>query len=122
MIYQGSYLRVLDNTGALTALCIKVFGKTPKAPARHGDKILVVVKTIIPNKKAKRHHQYLAVVVWNPTQLRREDGSYIKFDYPACVLVRRDKLPIGTRVRGPVCKELRELQYIKLVSIASLAL
>jgi len=122
MIYQGTFLRVMDNTGALTALCIKVLTKTPTASARHGDKIIVVIKTIIPEKRVKRGQIHKALVIWLPTNKRRLDGSYIKFAVPACILIKRDGTPLGNRIRGPICKELRELGHTRIVSIASLCL
>jgi len=122
MIYQGTYMRVIDNSGALTAMCVKVLHKAPTSPAYLGDKVIVVVKTVISGKRVARSQLHRALIVWSPVNLRRKEGTYIKFAVPACVLLKKDGQPLANRVRGPVYRELRALGHLKIVSIASIAL
>jgi large subunit ribosomal protein L14 len=122
MIYQGTVLRVTDNSGARFALCIKVLHKKPTQCAHLGDKIIIVVKIATPNKKVTKHQIHTALVVRDAKQIYRKEGSYIRFIKPACVILRKDGHPLAKRILGPVSKELRKLGHLKIISISSLAL
>ena len=118
MIQQESRLKVADNTGAKEVLTIRVLGGTKKRYASIGDKIVVSVKEATPNGTIKKGAVATAVVVRTVKEVRRPDGSYIRFDDNACVLLDPQGEMIGTRVFGPVARELREKQYMKIVSLA----
>ena len=118
MIQQESRLSVADNSGAKEVLCIRVLGGTGKRYARIGDKIVVTVKSAIPSGEVKKGTVTKAVVVRTRKEIRRQDGSYIRFDDNACVLLNQTGEMRGTRIFGPVARELREKQYMKIVSLA----
>ena len=118
MIQQESRLRVADNTGAKEVLCIKVLGGTSRRYARLGDEIIVTIKKAIPGGVVKKGDVSTAVVVRAKKEVRRKDGSYIRFDENAAVLINSQKEPKGTRVFGPVARELREKKYMKILSLA----
>ena len=118
MIQQETRLVVADNSGAKNALCIRVLGGTKRRYASVGDKIVVAIKDALPSGNVKKGAVSKAVVVRTKKEVRRQDGSYIRFDDNACVLIKEDKSPIGTRVLGPVARELREKQFMKIVSLA----
>jgi len=118
MIQQESRLKVADNTGAKEVLCIKVLGGTSRRYARLGDEIIVTVKKAIPGGVVKKGDISTAVVVRVKKEVRRKDGSYIRFDENAAVLINNQKEPQGTRVFGPVARELREKKYMKILSLA----
>ena len=118
MVQQESRLRVADNTGAKEILCIRVLGGSTRRYANIGDVIVASVKDATPGGVVKKGDVVKAVVVRTKHGARRKDGSYIKFDDNACVLIREDKSPIGTRVLGPVARELREKDFMKIVSLA----
>ena len=118
MIHQESRLRVADNTGAKEVLCIRVLGGTKKRYASVGDKIVVTVKEATPNGTVKKGQVSSAVVVRTKKEVRRLDGSYIRFDDNACVLLNATGEMRGTRVFGPIAKELREKQQMKIISLA----
>ena len=118
MIQQESRLTVADNSGAREVLCIRVLGGTKKRYARVGDKIVVAVKNAIPNGDVKKGSVSKAVVVRVSKEYRRPDGSYIRFDENAAVIIKDDKTPKGTRIFGPVARELRDKQFMKIVSLA----
>jgi large subunit ribosomal protein L14 len=118
MIQQESRLRVADNSGAKEVLCIRVLGGTGKKYARFGDKIVVTVKSAIPNGNLKKGAVSKAVVVRTKKELRRPDGSYIRFDDNSCVLLNANNEPRATRIFGPVARELRDKQFMKIVSLA----
>ena len=118
MIQQESRLTVADNSGAREVLCIRVLGGTKKRYARVGDKIVVAVKNAIPNGEVKKGSVSKAVVVRVSKEYRRPDGSYIRFDENAAVIIKEDKNPRGTRIFGPVARELRDKQFMKIVSLA----
>ena len=117
MIQQESRLTVADNSGAREVLCIRVLGGTKKRYARVGDKIVVAVKNAIPNGDVKKGSVSKAVVVRVSKEYRRPDGSYIRFDDNACVLLNNAGEMRGTRISGPVAREVRE-GYTKIVSLA----
>ena len=117
MIQQESRLTVADNSGAREVLCIRVLGGTKKRYARVGDKIVVTVKNAIPNGEVKKGSVSKAVVVRVSKEYRRPDGSYIRFDDNACVLLNNAGELRGTRIFGPVAREVRE-GYTKIVSLA----
>ena len=117
MIQQESRLTVADNSGAREVLCIRVLGGTKKTYARVGDKIVVAVKNAIPNGEVKKGSVSKAVVVRVSKEYRRPDGSYIRFDDNACVLLNNAGEMRGTRIFGPVAREVRE-GYTKIVSLA----
>ena len=117
MIQQESRLTVADNSGAREVLCIRVLGGTRKRYARVGDKIVVAVKNAIPNGEVKKGSVSKAVVVRVSKEYRRPDGSYIRFDDNACVLLNNAGEMRGTRIFGPVAREVRE-GYTKIVSLA----
>lgn len=118
MIQQESRLKVADNSGAREVLCIKVLGSTGRRYASLGDKIIVTVKDAMPGGGVKKGTVSTAVVVRTHKEVRRSDGSYIRFDDNACVLLNQADEPRGTRIFGPVARELRDKQYMKIVSLA----
>jgi large subunit ribosomal protein L14 len=118
MIQQESRLTVADNSGAKEVLCIRVLGGTGKRYATIGDKIVVTVKNALPSGTVKKGTVIKAVVVRTKKEIRRNDGSYIRFDDNACVLLNTAGEMIGTRIFGPVARELRDKQYMKIVSLA----
>jgi len=118
MVQVESKLRVADNTGAKVIQCIKVLGGTRRRYARVGDVIVISVKDAIPGGTVKKGEVRRAVVVRTRKELRRKDGSYIRFDENAGVLINDAGEPIGTRIFGPVARELREKQYMRIVSLA----
>jgi len=118
VIQQQSYMKVADNTGAKEIMCIRVLGGTGRRYANIGDVIIATVKKANPGGQVKKGDVVRAVVVRTVKGLRRQDGSYIKFDDNAAVLIKEDKNPRGTRIFGPVARELREKQYIKILSLA----
>ena len=118
MIQQESRLVVADNSGAREVLCIRVLGGTRKRYAHIGDVIVVTVKDAIPSGNVKKGSVVKAVVVRTKKETRRSDGSYIRFDDNACVLLNNTNEMLGTRIFGPVARELREKQYMKIVSLA----
>jgi large subunit ribosomal protein L14 len=119
MLQQESRLTVADNTGAKDALIIRVLGGTKKRYASVGDKIVVAIKSGTPNGTAKKGQVAKAVVIRTKKEVRRKDGSYIRFDDNACVLLDSASGEMrGTRVFGPVARELREKQFMKIVSLA----
>jgi large subunit ribosomal protein L14 len=118
MIQQETRLRVADNTGAKSVLCIKVLGGSGRKYARLGDLIVVTVKKAIPGGVVKKGDVSTAVIVRTKKEVRRKDGSYIRFDENAAVLLDGNNEPKGTRVFGPVARELREKKYMKILSLA----
>jgi large subunit ribosomal protein L14 len=117
MIQQESRLTVADNSGAKEVLCIRVLGGTAKRYATVGDKIVVTVKSSLPASEVKKGTVSKAVVVRTKKEIRRTDGSYIRFDDNACVLLNNQDEIRGTRIFGPVARELRD-KYMKIVSLA----
>ena len=118
MIQQESILRIADNTGAKTALCIRVLGGSRRRYAGVGDVIVATVKDAIPNAGIKKGDVVKAVVVRTAKETRRKDGTYIRFDDNAAVIINPQGEPRGTRIFGPVGRELREKRYMRIVSLA----
>lgn len=118
MIQQESRLKVADNSGAREVLTIKVLGGSSRKTANIGDIIVATVKQATPGGVVKKGDVVKAVVVRTKSGARRPDGSYIKFDENACVIIRDDKSPRGTRIFGPVARELRDNNFMKIVSLA----
>lgn len=118
MVQQESRLKVADNSGARELLVIRVLGGSKVKTGNIGDVVVGTVKKATPNGTVKEGKVVKAVIVRSKFGVRREDGSYIKFDDNACVLIKDDKSPVGTRVLGPVARELREKDYMKIVSLA----
>ena len=118
MIQTQSYLDVADNSGARRVMCIKVLGGSKRRYARVGDLIKVTVKEAIPRGKVKKGQVMTAVVVRTKKGIRRQDGSTIKFDDNAAVLLNAQDAPIGTRIFGPVTRELRGEKFMKIISLA----
>lgn len=118
MVQQESRLKVADNTGAKEILCIRVLGGTGRRYANIGDVIIATVKDATPGGVVKKGEVVKAVVVRTVKGARRKDGSYIRFDENAAVIIKDDGNPKGTRIFGPVARELREKQYMKIVSLA----
>ncbi len=118
MIQQETRLRVADNTGAKELLCIRVLGGTRRRYAYVGDVIIAAVKSAAPGGTVKKGDVVKAVVVRTVSPTRRPDGSYIRFDQNAAVIIKDDGQPRGTRIFGPVARELREKQFMKIVSLA----
>ena len=118
MIQQQTYLLVADNTGAKQAMCIRVLGGTRRRYARIGDRIIVSIKEAAPRGTVKKKAVELAVVVRTRSMTRRKDGSIVRFDDNACVIIQKDGMPKGTRVFGPVARELRPKGYQKIISQA----
>jgi large subunit ribosomal protein L14 len=118
MIQQETRLRVADNTGARELLCIRVLGGSKRRYARLGDIIVGSVKDAIPGGTVKKGEVVKAVVVRTRKEIRRTDGTYIRFDDNACVLINDQSQPLGTRIFGPVGRELREKRFMRIVSLA----
>ena len=118
MIQQQTRLKVADNTGAKELMCIRCLGGSYRKTANIGDVIVASVKSATPGGVVKKGDVVKAVIVRSKRGLRRADGSYIKFDENAAVLIREDKNPRGTRIFGPVARELREKEYMKILSLA----
>lgn len=118
MIQMQSRMNVADNTGAKEVMCIKVLGGSKKRYAQIGDIVIVSIKEALPTAKVKKGDVAKAVVVRTVHKLRRPDGSYIRFDDNAAVLINPAKEPIGTRIFGPVARELRGKSFVKIVSLA----
>jgi len=118
MIQQESMVKVADNSGAKTALVIRVLGGTRRRYAGLGDVVIIAVKNALPNGTVKKSDVARAVVVRTAKETRRKDGSYIKFDENAVVIINDAGEPRGTRIFGPVARELREKKYTKIVSLA----
>ena len=118
MIQQESRMKVADNTGAKELLCIRVLGGTGRKYANIGDVVVCSVKKATPGGVVKKGDVVKAVIVRSAKGVRRADGSYIKFDENAAVIIKEDKTPRGTRIFGPVARELREKEYTKILSLA----
>ena len=118
MVQSETVLDVADNSGARKVLCIKVLGGTRRKYASLGDVIVVSVKEAIPNAKVKKGDVMKAVIVRTTKEVGRSDGSYIKFDSNSAVLIDNQREPIGTRIFGPVARELREKKFMKIISLA----
>lgn len=118
MIQQQSYLKVADNTGAKELMCIRVLGGTRRRYAKIGDVVVASVKKAAPGGVVKKGDVVKAVIVRTVNATRREDGTYIRFDENAAVLIKDDKTPRGTRIFGPVARELREKEYNRILSLA----
>ncbi|MBS5734334.1 MAG: 50S ribosomal protein L14 [Clostridiales bacterium] len=118
MIQQQTLMNVADNTGAKVLMCIRVLGGSGRRYANIGDVVVCAVKKAAPNGTVKKGEVVKAVVVRSVKGLRRADGSYIKFDENAAVIIKDDKNPVGTRIFGPVARELREKDYLKILSLA----
>ncbi len=118
MVQQQSYLKVADNTGAKEIMCIRVLGGSRKRYANVGDVIVASVKKATPGGVVKKGDVVKAVVVRTASGVRRDDGTYIRFDENAAVIIKEDKNPTGTRIFGPVARELREKDYLKILSLA----
>lgn len=118
MIQQESRLKVADNSGAREVLCIRVLGGSGRRYASLGDEFIGTVKQAIPAANVKKGEVVRCVVVRANKERRRPDGSYVRFDENACVIVREDGTPRGTRIFGPVARELRERRFMKIVSLA----
>jgi large subunit ribosomal protein L14 len=118
MIQMESVLDVADNSGAKKVLCIKVLGGSKRRFASVGDIIKVSIKEAIPNGKVKKGSLARAVIVRTKKEIRRADGSYIRFDSNSAVLIDKDGEPVGTRIFGPVARELRAAKFMKIVSLA----
>ena len=118
MIQQQSYLKVADNTGAKEIMCIRVLGGSGRRYANIGDVVVASVKKAAPGGTVTKGDVVKAVVVRSVKGLRREDGTYIRFDENAAVIIRDDKTPRGTRICGPVARELRDKDYMRILSLA----
>ena len=118
MIQASTRLRVADNTGARTIECIRIMGRSRKTVAGIGDVIIASVKTAIPNAPVKKGDVVRAVIVRTSKEIGRPDGSYIRFDENAAVILRNDGDPRGTRIFGPVGRELRDKKFMKIISLA----
>ena len=118
MIQQQSLMKVADNTGAKELMCIRVLGGTGRRYAGIGDIVVCAVKKAAPGGVVKKGEVVKAVVVRTVKEIRRADGSYIKFDENAAVIIKEDKTPKGTRIFGPVARELREHEFTKIMSLA----
>ena len=118
MVREYTVLNVADNSGARKCMCFRVLGGTRKRYASVGDIIVVAVKAADPNGTVKKGEVCKAVVVRTTKEIKRKDGSYIRFDDNAAVIINDDREPIGTRIFGPVARELREKRYMRIVSLA----
>lgn len=118
MIQQESRLKVADNSGAREVLCIRVLGGSKRRYASVGDVIVATVKDAIPHSNVKKGEVVKAVIVRTTKENRRSDGTYVRFDDNACVLIDANKQPRGTRIFGPVARELRDAKFMRIVSLA----
>lgn len=118
MIQQQTNLKVADNTGAKELMCIRVLGGTGRRYANIGDVVVASVKKAAPGGQVKKGDVVKAVIVRTTSGVRRDDGTYIRFDENAAVIIREDKNPRGTRIFGPVARELRDRDYMKILSLA----
>ena len=118
MIQTETRLRVADNSGAKELLCIRILGGTSRQYANIGDVIVCAVKDATPGGVVKKSDVVKAVVVRTKTGARRQDGSYVKFDQNAAVIIKEDKNPVGTRIFGPVTRDLRAKKFMKIISLA----
>ena len=118
MVQMQTYLKVADNTGAKELMCFRVLGGTRKRYANIGDVVVCSVKKAAPGGSVKKGDVVKAVIVRSAKGIRRDDGTYIRFDENAAVIIKEDKTPTGTRIFGPVARELREKQYLKILSLA----
>ncbi|MEK9945929.1 MAG: 50S ribosomal protein L14 [Alphaproteobacteria bacterium] len=118
MIQVETNLEIADNSGARRVQCIKVLGGSKRKTASVGDTIVVSVKEAIPRGRVKKGEIHRAVIVRTAKEIRRQDGSAIRFDKNAAVLISKENEPIGTRIFGPVTRELRDRQYMKIISLA----
>ena len=118
MVQQETRLKVADNSGAKELLCIRVLGGSKRRYGNVGDVIVATVKSATPGGVVKKGKVVKAVIVRSVQGVRRKDGSYIKFDDNACIIIKEDKTPVGTRVLGPVARELRDKGFTKIVSLA----
>ena len=118
MVQQQTYLKVADNTGAKELMCIRVLGGSGRRYANIGDVVVASVKKAAPGGVVKKGEVVKAVIVRSSKGLRRADGTYIRFDENAAVIIRDDKTPKGTRIFGPVARELRDKDYLKILSLA----
>ena len=118
MIQMQTHLKVADNTGAKELMCIRVLGGTRRRYANIGDVIVASVKKAAPGGTVKKGDIVKAVIVRSAKGIRRDDGTYIRFDENAAVIIKEDKNPRGTRIFGPVARELREKNYLKILSLA----
>ena len=118
MVQQQTLLKVADNTGAKEIMCIRVLGGTGRKYANIGDVIVASVKKAAPGGVVKKGDVIKAVVVRTKKGVRRDDGTYIRFDENAAVIIKEDKTPRGTRIFGPVARELRDKEYMKILSLA----
>jgi large subunit ribosomal protein L14 len=118
MIQMQSRLRIADNSGAKEVMCLKVLGGSKRRYASVGDVIIVSIKEAMPNSKVKKGDVAKAVIVRTKSKLRRADGSYVAFDDNSAVLIKPDLEPVGTRIFGPVARELRAKSFVKIVSLA----
>ena len=118
MLQQESYLKVADNTGAKEIKCIRVLGGSKRKYGNIGDVIVASVRKAAPNGNVKKGEVVKAVIVRSKKGVRRNDGTYVRFDENAAVLIKEDKNPRGTRIFGPVARELRDKEYMKILSLA----
>lgn len=118
MIQQQTILDVADNSGAKTVMCVKVLGGTRRKYASIGDVIVVAIKSALPRTRVKKGDVKRAVIVRTRKEIRRQDGSYIRFDENSAVLINEQGEPIGTRIFGPVARELRGRKFMKIISLA----
>jgi len=118
LIQMQTYLKVADNSGAKELMCIRVLGGSRRRYANIGDVVVASVKKAAPGGAIKKGEVVKAVIVRSAKGLRREDGSYIRFDENAAVIIKEDKNPKGTRIFGPVARELRDREYMKIISLA----
>ena len=118
MIQSESELQVADNSGARRVACVKVLGGSQRRYASIGDVIVVSVKEALPNSRVKKKQLHRAVIVRTAKEIVRSDGSYIRFDDNSCVLIDANREPIGTRIFGPVTRELRARKFMKIISLA----
>ena len=118
MIQQQSYMKVADNTGAKELMCIRVLGGTGRRYAGIGDVVVASVKKVSPGGQVKKGEVVKAVIVRTVKGVKRADGSYVRFDDNAAVIIKEDKNPRGTRIFGPVARELREKDFLKILSLA----
>ena len=118
MIQMQTRMKVADNTGAKELMCIRVLGGTPRKYANIGDVVVASVKKASPGGTVKKGDVVKAVIVRSATGIRRDDGTYIRFDENAAVIIKEDKNPRGTRIFGPVARELRDKDYMKILSLA----
>lgn len=122
MVYKGTLIKVIDNSGGKYAQCLKILRKSTGSRGILGDKLTCVIKKAYSGKKVREHEIHKGIIVRDPNSMRRMDGSYLKFINPGIIILKKDGTPLAKRILGPVAKELRKKGHLKIISISSIAI